>query len=156
VIAAKAVTFKLAGTDAFRERMERTLEGARTIAQVLVEAEDRTHAHVVTGGTDVHQLLVDLAPSGREAWATLRRLNCIGISANAIALAYDPLVKPDCSGLRFGATALASRGFGREQFVEVGGILSDALANGGEDPDGSLAGRVAELTRGTPLYRYLA
>ncbi len=156
VIAAKAVTFKLAGTDAFRERMERTLEGARTLAQVLLEAEDRTRAHVVTGGTDVHQLLVDLAPGGREAWATLRRLNNIGISANAIALAYDPLVGPACSGLRFGAMALASRGFGREEFAEVGAIISDALANGGEDPDGSLAGRVAELTSEMPLYRYLA
>jgi glycine/serine hydroxymethyltransferase len=57
--------------------------------------------------------------------------------------------------LRFGATALASRGFSREQFAEVGGILSEALANGGEDPDGSLAGRVAELASAMPLYRYL-
>ena len=155
VIAAKAVTFKLAGTDEFRERMGRTLQGARTMAQVLVESEDKTKAHVVTGGTDVHQLLVDLAPGAREAWETLRRLNDIGISANAIALAYDPLVEPACSGLRFGATALASRGFSREQFAEVGGILSEALANGGEDPDGSLAGRVAELASAMPLYRYL-
>jgi glycine hydroxymethyltransferase len=155
VIAAKAVTFKLASTDAFRERMERTLLGARTMAQVLVEAQDRIRATVVTGGTDVHQLLVDLAPGGREAWATLRRLNRIGISANAIALAYDPLEEPACSGLRLGATALASRGFGPEQFAEVGAIVSDALANGGEDPDGSLAGRVAELTSEMPLYPYL-
>ncbi len=102
VIAAKAVTFKLAGTEAFRERMGRTLEGARAIAEALVEAEERTGASVVTGGTDVHQLLVDLAPSGREAWATLRRLNEIGISANAVSLAYDRLAEPACSGLRFG------------------------------------------------------
>jgi len=156
VTAAKAVTFKLAGTDAFRERMERTLEGARTMAEVLVEAEDRTKAHVVTGGTDVHQLLVDLTPGGREAWATLGRLNKIGISANAIALAYDPRAEPACSGLRFGAMALACRGFGREQFAEVADILVDALANGGEDPGGSLAERVAELTSEMPLYRYLA
>src|SRR5271165_5696375 len=58
VIAAKAVTFKLAGTEQFRALIERTLEGASTMAQVLVEAEDRTKAHVVTGGTDVHQFLV--------------------------------------------------------------------------------------------------
>ena len=158
VIAGKAVTFKLAGTDAFRDRMERTLEGARTMAEVLVEAEDRTMAHVVTGGTDVHQLLVDLAPGGREAWATMARLNKIGVSAGAITLAYDPLVAPACSGLRFGATALASRGFGREQFAEVASILADALAHTGDDPDpgGSLAGRVAELTMALPLYRHLA
>jgi glycine hydroxymethyltransferase len=155
VIAAKAVTFKLAGTEAFRERMERTLEGARTMAQVLVEAEDRTRANVVTGGTDVHQFLVDLAPGRREAWATLSRLNRIGISANAIGLAYDPLVEPACSGLRFGATALACRGLGRKQFAEVGRILSDALENGGEDPDGFLAASVGELVSKFPLYPYL-
>ena len=155
VIAAKAVTFRLAGTDAFRERMERTVEGARTMAEVLVAAEGRTQARVVTGGTDVHQLLVDLAPGGREAWATLSGLNRVGLSANAIALAYDPLVEPACSGLRFGATALASRGFDRDQFAAVGTILADALASGGEDPDGSLARRVAALTSEMPLYPYL-
>ena len=156
VIAAKAVTFKLAGTEAFRERMARTLEGARVMAEVLVAEEQRTQSPVVTGGTDVHQLLVDLAPAGREAWTTLRGLNRIGISANAIALAYDPLVGPACSGLRFGATALAGRGFHRDEFLEVGAILADALATGGEDPDGSLAGRVGELTRQLPLYPFLA
>ena len=154
VIAAKAVTFKLAATDAFRERMERTLEGARIMAELLVAAEDRMQARVVTGGTDVHQFLVDLAPGGREAWATLRRLNRIGFSANAVALAYDALEAPGCSGLRFGAAALAARGFTREQFAVVGGILADALAQGAEDPDGALAERVAELTRVMPLYEY--
>lgn len=156
VIAAKAVTFKLAGTEAFRERMGRTLDGARIIAQMLAEAEDRSRAHVVTGGTDVHQLLVDLAPGGLEAWATLSRLNQIGISANAISLAFDPLVTPACSGLRFGTVALACRGFGREEFAEVGRVLCQALENGGGDPDGSLAKRVAELAGRTPLYPYLA
>jgi glycine hydroxymethyltransferase len=154
VIAAKVVTFKLAGTEAFRERIGRTLEGARTMAQVLVESEDRTRAHVVTGGTDVHQFLVDLSPGGVEACSTLRRLNKIGISANAIGLAYDPLSEPARSGLRFGAVALAGRGFGPEQFAQVGGIIADALARGGED-DGSLAGRVLELTASMPLYSYL-
>jgi glycine hydroxymethyltransferase len=156
VIAAKAVTFKLAGSEAFRERMERTLEGARIIAGELVANEDRTKAQVVTGGTDVHQLLVDLAPGHREAGTVLAGLNKIGISANAIALAFDPLVAPSCSGLRFGATALACRGFAREEFAEVGRIVSQALENGGEDPEGTLAKRVAELTGKTPLYSYLA
>ena len=155
VIAAKAVTFKLAATDAFRERMVRTLDGARIMAESLVAAEDRTLATVVTGGTDVHQMLIDLAPGGREAGAMLRRLNSIGFSANAIALAYDPLAEPACSGLRFGSAALAARGFTREQFADVGGILADSLTHGGEDPDGALAGRVAELTAAVPLYRYL-
>ena len=155
VIAAKAVTFKLAASEAFKERMGRTLEGARTMAETLVGAEERTGAHVVTGGTDVHQFLVDLSPRGREASATLSRLNSLGISANAIGLAYDPLEAPACSGLRFGATALASRGFARQEFVEAGEILADALATDGFDDDGSIGKRVNELAARWPLYSYL-
>jgi glycine hydroxymethyltransferase len=155
VIAAKAVTFKLAGSEAFRERMERTLEGARKIAEALVSDEDRTKARVVTGGTDVHQLLVDLAPGGGEARETLGRLNAIGISANAIPLAYDAMEAPACSGLRFGATALASRGFNQQQFAEVGLILAEALALGGDDPGGSLAARAAQLASQASLYPYI-
>ena len=156
VIAAKAVTFKLAGTEAFKERMQRTLEGARIISGALLAAEGRTAAHVVTGGTDVHQFLVDLEPGRREAWSVLAQLNLIGISANAIPLAYDPLEAPACSGLRFGTTALASRGFGRENFEQVGAILADALAVVDPVPGASLAQRVALLTSKSPLYGYLA
>jgi len=154
VVAAKAVTFKLASTPEFRERIARTLEGARTMAAVLAGAEAFTRAPVVTGGTDVHQLLVDLAPRGEEAGATLAKLNRIGISANAVSLAFDPREAPLCSGLRFGATALASRGFGRAEFAEVGEILAAALAAGGED-DGTLAARARVLTDRFPLYGYL-
>ncbi|MGA2529750.1 MAG: serine hydroxymethyltransferase [Acidimicrobiales bacterium] len=156
VIAAKAVTFKLAGTEAFRERIRRTLEGAATMARALVKAEERTRAHVVTGGTDVHQFLVDLSPAGAEARATLSRLNRIGISANAISLAYDERLEPECSGLRFGAMALAGRGFGHEQFAEVGEIIADALAAGGAQRHEVLEKRVTELTAAMPLYNYLA
>ena len=157
MIAAKAVTFKLAGTEAFRERMERTLEGrpddgggARRGRGQDQGAMSSPAAPTFTSCSSIWRRAV-ARPGRRSDGST-----SIGISANAIALAYDPLVEPACSGLRFGAMALASRGFGREQFAEVGAILSDALANGGEDPDGSLAGRVAELTSEMPLYRYLA
>jgi glycine hydroxymethyltransferase len=155
VIAAKAVTFKLAATEAFRERIGRTLQGARTMAETLLAAEDRTRAHVVTGGTDVHQFLVDLSPGKAEASATLSRLNSLGISANAVCIAYDPLAAPACSGLRFGATALACRGFAREEFAEAGEIVADALATGGFDGDGSIGKRLSELVARWPLYSHL-
>ncbi len=156
MIAAKAVTFKLAGTEAFRERMRATLQGARTMAEHLVAGADRTSAHVVTGGTDVHQFLLDLAPGGREAGALLSRLNQLGISANALTLAYDPLVAPACSGLRFGTTALAARGFRGEDFAEAGRILVEALAVAGGESDRVLARRIRELVGSRPLYGYLA
>jgi glycine hydroxymethyltransferase len=155
VIAGKAVTFGLAATDAFRERMERTVAGAQIIARELVASSGRVGAGVVTGGTDVHQLLVDLAPSGREAWHVLSRLNELGISANAIRLAFDPQANPGASGLRFGASALAARGFGTPEFEEVGRLLADALS-----PDRVAATdvpeRVKALTDAFPLYPFLA
>jgi glycine hydroxymethyltransferase len=154
VIAGKAVTFALAATTAFRERMERTVQGAQAIAGALVAAEDSLGASVVTGGTDVHQLLVDLAPSRREAWTELDRLNRLGISANAIRLAFDEQAEPRVSGLRFGAAALAARGFGDAEFQEVGHILVDALSSTQVD-ESEIIARVQALTEAYPLYRFL-
>jgi glycine hydroxymethyltransferase len=154
VVAAKAVTFGVAATDAFRERMERTVAGAQIIARELVASEDRIEASVVTGGTDVHQLLVDLAPSAREAWHELSRLNHLGISANAIRLAFDPKGAPGVSGLRFGSSALAARGFCAPEFEEVGRVLADALATDHVSA-GVISERVKALTDAFPLYPFL-
>lgn len=155
VVAAKAVTFALCDSDGFRQRMERTIDGARAIAEALLAAEEETKATVVTGGTDVHQLLVDLGPSGRLADAVMNDLNAIGISANAMRIAYDEATPPHGSGLRFGASALAARGFGKEEFAEVGAILAAALAGGGPAAAPTLAGQVRELLSGFPLFSYL-
>ena len=86
----------------------------------------------------------------------MRRLNKIGISADAIALAYDPPCRAGLFGVAIRGDGARGHGLGRDEFLEVGAILADALAAGGEDPDGSLAGRVGELTRQMPLYPYLA
>jgi glycine hydroxymethyltransferase len=165
VIAAKAASFQIAGTEAFRERMGRTVAGAQAIAAALVAAADSTGSAVVTGGTDVHQLTVDLEPSGREAPAVMAALNGIGISANAMRLAFDE--SPSGSGMRLGAAAPAARGFGSGEFAEVGGILAEALALAPGSPDGSrtaagdplvaagLRERVRALLEGFPLYPYL-
>jgi glycine hydroxymethyltransferase len=135
--------------------MERTLAGARAIADALVAAEGEVGATVVTGGTDVHQLLVDLAPSGREGAIVLGQLNALGISANAIRLAFDKAPAGGASGLRFGATALAARGFSAGDFDEVGRVLVAALADRDQRRAAETAARVAELLRGRPLYGFI-
>lgn len=150
VMAGKAVTFRLAATDEFRERMRRVVEGARALAGVLAGAEGRTGSTVVTGGTDVHQVLLDLSPGSRSAAEGLARLHAVHANANAIRLAYDPAPPPEASGLRFGTVALAARGLGRAQFEEVGEILADALAP--EPPLRECAARVEELLARFPLY----
>lgn len=162
VLAAKAATFALARTESYRERMARTVAGARMIASVLVESAEGVGAEVVTGGTDVHQLLVDLGPSGRRAAAVLAKLNEIGVSANDIRIAYDAQDPPAASGLRFGATALAARGFGEDEFRQVGSLLAEALGSCRRD-DGRdwaaaaprLRAKVTELLEPFPLYRFL-
>ncbi|MHB1988005.1 MAG: serine hydroxymethyltransferase [Acidimicrobiales bacterium] len=159
VIAAKAVTFAIASTDAFKERMERTVNGARAIAEALLGATEATKASVVTGGTDVHQLLVDVAASGKDAHEILTVLNGLGISANAVRLAFDAAEGAGASGLRFGANALAARGFGPEEFAAVGDLLVDAIEEcsrpGPPTRGRELGERVQALLAGFPLYGYL-
>jgi glycine hydroxymethyltransferase len=162
VIAAKAVTFAIAGSDGYRKRMETTVEGARTMAAVLEQGSESAGVAVVTGGTDVHQLTVDLGSSGRDASAVLAELNRIGISANAMRIAFDQAPNGACSGLRIGAVALAARGFLNNDFNEVGKLLVEALeaarpckgdGSGLEQLPESFADRVQQLLAGFPIYR---
>ncbi|MGH9297941.1 MAG: serine hydroxymethyltransferase [Acidimicrobiales bacterium] len=156
VIAAKATTFAIAATDGFRERIERTLAGARVMAETLSEAAEATGASVVTGGTDVHQLLCDVSAGGRDSRAVLSTLNSLSISANAIRLAFDAAGEKGMSGLRLGAAMLAARGLREPDFAEVGSILVDALAAGDGIPPAVLGARVQALLERFPLYRFLA
>jgi glycine hydroxymethyltransferase len=156
VFAAMAVTLALAGTEAFRERMGRTVEGARAMAAVIEGGKEETGLSVLTGGTDVHQFTVDVSATGEDAFAAMDRLNALGISGNAMRIAFDPLEEPGASGLRFGANALAGRGFGPGEFEETGRILLEALGDRAAERSKELAGRVQELLAAFPLYPYLS
>jgi glycine hydroxymethyltransferase len=103
VIAAKAVAFKLASGEEFRERQQRTLEGARIVAERL-QAEDVRAAgiSVLTGGTDVHLVLVDLRQSELDCQQGEDRLHSIGITVNRNAVPFDPRPPMVSSGLRIG------------------------------------------------------
>ena len=150
VIAGKAVSFKLAGEPAFRERQERTLEGARILADRLLEESD---VGVVSGGTDVHLVLVDLRHSELDGRQAEDRLHTVGITVNRNAVPFDPRPPMVSSGVRIGTPALAARGFGAEEFTEVAEIIARALR-----PDTSDSGlqllsrRVAALAARHPLY----
>lgn len=155
VTAGVAATLLIASSEAFRERLSRVVEGAREMAAVLAGREAETGASVVTGGTDVHQFLLDLAPSGRDAFEVLSFLNEVGVSGNAMRIAYDARPAPEASGLRFGANALAGRGFAAAEFREVGSLLADALSDGADRRVGELRDRARALTDAFPLYPYL-
>ncbi|HEU5485006.1 MAG TPA: serine hydroxymethyltransferase [Microlunatus sp.] len=154
VIAAKAVAFKLAGEPAFVERQQRTLRGAKIIAERLL-ADDVTEAgvSVVSGGTDVHLVLVDLRSSELDGQQGEDRLHSIGITVNRNAVPFDPRPPMVSSGLRIGTPALATRGFGDEEFTEVADIIATALTRElDEESRAVLAKRVTALAERFPLY----
>ena len=157
VIAAKAVAFKMAADPAFTERAGRTVRGASILAQRLV-ASDVTDAGVtvLTGGTDVHLVLVDLRNSDLDGKAAEDRLHSVGITVNRNAVPFDPRPPMVTSGLRIGTPALATRGFGEEDFAEVADIIAVALTAPVGELEAELASglkaRVAALADKHPLY----
>ncbi len=153
VVAAKAVSFKIAGSPEFRDRQERTLSGAKIIAERLTAADVAgAGVSVLTGGTDVHLVLVDLRHSDLDGQQAEDLLHSVGITVNRNAVPFDPRPPRVTSGLRIGTPALATRGFGDAEFTEVADIIATALVDGsGADVD-ALRARVQKLTDAHPLY----
>ncbi|MFG2090878.1 MULTISPECIES: serine hydroxymethyltransferase [unclassified Spirillospora] len=151
VIAAKAVALKIAASDEFRARQSLTVEGARLLAERLL-AEDSAKAgvRVLTGGTDVHLVLVDLVDSDLTGRDAEDRLHGIGITVNRNAVPNDPRPPMVTSGLRIGTPALATRGFTTADFAEVADIIALALQPA-FDRD-ALSARVKALADEHPLY----
>ena len=151
VIAAKAVAFKIAGSEEFRERQERVLEGARIIADRLTAPDVAEHGvSVLTGGTDVHLILVDLRNSVLDGKQAEDLLHSVGITVNRNSIPFDPRPPMVTSGLRIGTPALATRGFGAPEFTEVAEIIAAALK---PSPDvDALRARVTALAENFPLY----
>jgi glycine hydroxymethyltransferase len=154
VIAGKAVAFKIAASPQFRERQERTVAGAKAVADELLGAG--AGVNVLTGGTDVHLVLVDLRASELDGKQAEDRLHDIGITVNRNAVPFDPRPPAVSSGLRVGASALATRGLQVEDFTEVGRIIAAALQPGFEDARADLTDRVATIAERFPLYAHLA
>jgi glycine hydroxymethyltransferase len=151
VIAAKATAFKIAGTPEFKERQERTIRGAQVLAERLTAPDAREAGiDVLTGGTDVHLVLADLRESpidGRQAEDLLHEA---GITVNRNAVPFDPRPPMTTSGVRIGTAALATRGFGDEEFARVADVIAAVLK---PEPDlAALRAEVSDLAERFPLY----
>ncbi|GAB3086766.1 serine hydroxymethyltransferase [Corynebacterium aquatimens] len=153
VVAAKATALKVAATDDFKDRQQRTIEGARIIAERLV-ADDCTAAgvDVLTGGTDVHLVLADLRNSELDGQQAEDLLHEVGITVNRNAVPFDPRPPAVASGLRIGAAALATRGFDAAAFTETADIIGTALAQDKSADTAALRARVDKLAQDFPLY----
>ena len=153
VVAAKATAFKIAGTPEFKDRQQRTLDGARILAERLTQPDAvEAGVGVVSGGTDVHLVLVDLRNSEMDGQQAEDLLHEAGITVNRNAVPFDPRPPAVTSGLRIGTSALATRGFGEEDFREVADIIADALIKGKDADLAALATRSAALGEKYPLY----
>ena len=154
IIAGKAVALKIAMSDAFKERQQRTLDGARALGEELLEAGHGVQ--VLTGGTDVHLVLVDLRESELDGQQAEDRLHAINITVNRNAVPFDPRPPMVTSGLRVGTPALATRGLQVDDFHEVGKILATALTPSFESAKDDLTDRAGAIAERYPLYAQLS
>ncbi|MCM3897900.1 serine hydroxymethyltransferase [Gordonia sputi] len=154
VIAAKAVSFKLAAEPEFAERQARTLAGATIVAERLLADDARLAGiDVVSGGTDVHLVLVDLRASDLDGKQAQDRLHRVGITVNRNAVPFDPRPPMVSSGIRIGTSALATRGFDSDAFRVVADIVCRALTPDVTDSElDEQRDRVQELAQRFPLY----
>ena len=153
VIAGKAVALRIAQSELFRERQRRTVAGAQAVAQALLGAGGGVS--VLTGGTDVHLVLVDLRESELDGKQAEDRLAEIGITVNRNAVPFDPRPPMVSSGLRVGSSALATRGLQVPDFEEIGAIMATALSPEFEGARDQLAQRTAAIAERYPLYAHL-
>ena len=151
VIAAKAIAFKIAASEDFKEKQQRTVQGAHLLAERLESSDVAEHGvSVLSGGTDVHLVLVDLRNSELDGKQAEDRLHEVGITVNRNAVPNDPRPPMVTSGLRIGTPALASRGFGDAEFREVADIIAEALKPQADLE--ALKSRVATLAADFRLY----
>jgi len=152
IIAGKAVSLKVAASDLFRDRQQRTRAGAAAVADELLDVA----VNVLTGGTDVHLVLADLRESALSGQDAEDRLHEIGITVNRNAVPNDPRPAMVTSGLRIGTPALATRGMGIEDFREIGQVIGAALTGGfGDAEQAELSERTRALAERHPLYPHL-
>ncbi|NYH78102.1 glycine hydroxymethyltransferase [Actinopolyspora biskrensis] len=154
VIAGKAVAFKLAAGEEFADRQRRTLEGARIVADRLQQPDAaEAGVQIVSGGTDVHLVLVDLRNSELNGQQAEDRMHEVGVTLNRNAVPNDPRPPMVTSGLRIGTSALATRGFGAEDFTEIADIIATALHSEFDEAlSKKLRARVEALAAKHPLY----
>ena len=151
VIAAKAVALGIASTEEFAERQWRTVANARALAAGLID----NGVDVLTGGTDVHLILVDLTSTGLDGQTAEDRLDQVGITVNRNAIPFDERPPMNPSGLRIGTPALTTRGFQPDDMTEIASIIAAALSPEFETSRDSLGARSRTLLDKYPLYTSL-
>lgn len=148
-IAAKAVIFKLAETSAFRQVQTRTLENAAHLAEVL----QKKGLRIISGGTDTHQVLVDVTTRGLDGGRAEKALESAGIVLNQNVLPGDAGGKGAVSGIRIGTAGVSTRGMGVREMDMIADWLDRIMANDLDDRTiQTVKSEVEALCRKFPVY----
>ena len=154
-IAGKAVAFGEALKPEFKTYIQTVVDNARVLGEVLLDRG----LNLVAKGTDTHLVLVDLRPKGLTGDITEVSLENAGITCNKNGVPFDPEKPMVTSGVRLGTPAGTTRGFGTEEFRQVGYLIGDVLdglasnRNDNSDIEAEVRGKVRELCRAFPIYR---
>jgi len=148
-IAAKAVAFKEAMSDGFKEYQRQTLANAKALADGLAARGFR----IVSGGTDNHLMLVDMRPKSITGRDAERALGKVRITVNRNTIPFDPEKPFIASGVRLGTPALTTRGMKEPEMVKIAELIDRTIAAAGdEDKVAQLKSEVKELVSSFPLY----
>ncbi|MBP1045118.1 serine hydroxymethyltransferase [Enterococcus sp. BWM-S5] len=151
VIAGKAVAFKEALDQDFKDYSEQVIENAKAMTKVFNQAPE---ARLISGATDNHLLLIDVTGFGLNGKEAEALLDTVNITVNKNSIPFEQLSPFKTSGIRIGTPAITTRGFKEEDSVEVAKLIVKALSN--HDDEAVLAdvkASVKELTQKNPLYK---
>lgn len=154
VMAAKAVAFKECMTDEFKKYGHDIIDNARALAETLVARG----VDIVSGGTDSHVVLVDLRPKSVTGKLAEESLERAGLTCNKNAIPFDPENPFITSGVRLGTPAGTTRGFGVEEFKQIGNLIGDVLDGLAKNPSDNseteqkVKKQVKEICDKFPIY----
>ena len=153
-IAGKAAGFGEALKPEFKKYIQDVVDNARILGEVLLERG----VELVSGGTDIHLVLVDLRPKGLTGDITTDSLEAAGITCNKNGVPFDPEKPTVTSGVRLGTPAGTTRGFGNEEFRQIGHLIGDVLdglassKNDNSDVEKQVRAKVLDLCKAFPIY----
>lgn len=156
VIAGKAVAFGEALRPDFTAYIDQVLRNAQALGNVLTSGG----LSLVTGGTDNHLLLVDLRGKRLTGTQAEKALERAGITCNKNGIPFDTQSPTVTSGIRLGTPAATTRGFGTDQFEQVGQMILEVLSALEREPDGddqverAVRSRVRDLCNQFPIYSH--
>lgn len=154
VITGKAVAFGEALQPSFKTYIDSVLANAKALGEVLVAGG----VDLVTGGTDNHLLLVDLRPKGLKGNQVEHALERAGITCNKNGIPFDDEKPTITSGIRLGTPAGTTRGFGEQEFRQVGELILQVFEGLKRNPDGDattekqVRSKILALCQQFPIY----